>query len=251
MSDCLVETVESKVVVLGVDDTLPAPTVKLLGSDGGPVDTADIASVVMNFEDIRPEEFDSLGNPTYTPLSFTVTGTQVGSTNAFTFALTTQTTAVRSWRTTVTITEAGGGIYTRPTADVAVVDYNDLWGDPLDVQRLAPGSSNSEVVLAILAAEAAVRAWVTTSISSPVSERVQYAVALLASRALTAPPGGTNIVSETMGDYSVRYANTGPGGLFITDDIAELLAPWKPLVSSTYVGPDDITTELFYTVEEV
>lgn len=247
MSDCLVATVESSVVVLGLDDTLPVPSVSLVGSDGGPVDPSDIASVVMSFDDIRPEELDADGNPTYTPLSFTVNGVQVGSTNRFQFALNgTQTDTARSWRTKVTITETGGGVYSRPTADVTVVDYNELWGDPVQVARLAPGFSNSEVVAAILAAEAAVRAWVTTSISSPVSERVGYAVALLASRALTTPSSGSNIVSETMGDYSVRYASTAPGGLFISDDIAELLAPWKPLVLSTYTGPDATATQLLY-----
>lgn len=244
MSDCTVETVKSSVIVMGLADTLPKPSVDLLGASGGVVDPADITSIVMHFDDVKPE---SLVDPLYTPVSFTVAGVQVGNEARYEFALTgTQTANPITWRTKVVITEAGD-TYTRPTAYVHVVDFADLWASPDDVKALAPGFSFSDYAGAVLAAEAAVRAWVTTPVSSPVSERVSYAVALLAARVLTTPPTGANIVSETMGDYSVRYGRNAPGGLILTDDIKELLAPWKPVLTTTYVGPDDSGSPAFWT----
>lgn len=247
MSDCLVEKVETEVVVLAVDDTLPKPSVKLLHADDEPIDASGITSVTMHFSDIKPE---SLVEPLYTPVDFTVVGAQVGETAEYEFAIdAAETAAATEWQTKIVIVEAGG-TYTLPTAPVKVVDYSELWGDPSVVAQMAPGHTNSEYIAAILSAEAAVRAWVTTTIASPVSERVAYAVALMASRALTTPPEGVNIVSETMGDYSVRYANTAPGGLYISDDIQELLGPWRPTALSVYIGPDD--SELTYlTTTEV
>jgi len=248
MSDCLVENVETQVLVLAVDDTLPTPRAMLLGADGEPVDPSSIVSVTMHFTDTEPE---SLVAPLYTPVTFSVVGIQVGDTPQYDFAIPAdKTTAAVKWLTKVVIVD-GSGTYTRVTAPIAVADFDALWATPPAVAKLSPGFTHSEYVAAILSAEEAVRAWVTTTIASPVSERVAYAVALMASRALTTPPEGVNIVSETMGDYSVRYATTAPGGLYISEDIAELLAPWKPAMTSIYIGPDDAEVAALVTTEIV
>jgi hypothetical protein len=96
-------------------------------------------------------------------------------------------------------------------------------------------------VLAILAAESAVRAWVTTPIASPVSERVRRATALLAARALTTLPTADQVEYEVIGDYTVRYADPTGSGLTIDGEIEDLLSPWRKGGSySVYVGPDDL-----------
>lgn len=244
MSDCSVQSVQTRPVVLGEGDTLPVPSVTLLGGDGNPAEMDNITGVVLHLTDKRREETDDDGNVTYTPTDLTVAGVRDGTTSSWDFALTAlQTADAIDWRTHIVVTESGS-TFTFPTAPVSVVDYTALWAEPTMVAELAAGFSNSEYLLAILRAEEAVRAWVTTTISSPVSGRVSYAVSLLAARALSSPFAGPQISSETMGDYTVRFNAPAQGGFVISDEIADLLAPWRPRDGSVYVGPDDDSTAL-------
>ena len=233
---CVVESVVSNVTAIFKGDVLPAPSVALFDEDDAAV-SEDVTSVNMTFHDPTPATTD------YTPMAdFTVTGVQVGNTNVWEFPLTTTETDDRliRWVTRVTITDTQG-TYTRQTADVRIVDYAEMWGNVTELANAAPGFTNSEYVTALALAEEAVRAWVSRSISSPVSGRVTRAVTLLASRALTDSPDGVNIASETMGDYTVRFRSPQGGAYQITDDIADLLRPWNPRSGSVYFGPDQST----------
>ncbi len=249
MSVCNVAAVESDAIVYSVGDTLPAPQVTLLGEDGKAADVGGVTAVVMAFTDVKPE---STEDPVYTPVTFNITGVREGESATWNFTLPANVTddPVR-WRRRVKITE-GGGTYTIPVAPSAVVEFSDLWGDPASVAQMTDDEfSYSRIAGAILMAEDAVRAWVTRPILSPVSVRVATAVELLAARALTTSPAGASITSETMGDYTVRFARTSPSGLQITDDIAELLAPWRLGAYSIYVGPDHPQETLLTTTEIV
>jgi len=142
----------------------------------------------------------------------------------------------------------GSDTRTLPGPPVAVYDPQALWCDPAIVHAMTGYKfTDSQVVTAILLAEDVVRAWVTRPITSPVSDRVRLAVALLASRALTSSAvssGGVDaapVVAETIGDYSVRYAYPAAVGsamlIAVGSDIANLLAPWHPPAYDVFVGP--------------
>lgn len=221
-------------IVLGLNDTLPQPSVGLNGVD-------DLTNYSATMELV-----------TATGATLTKTGAINSSSAEFDFTLDpADTTAATFWRTYVTVTEPGGGVYTLPGFPVAVVDYPALWTTPAAVNEVVGlgAFGNTEVVYAIIAAEDAVRAWVATSVpTSPVPERVRRATTLLAAHALTSSPAAPAVLSETIGDYSVRYAEAVGGG--ITGEIARLLEPWsqRKKVHDLFVGPDNETTT-FYTTE--
>lgn len=216
--------------VIGVDDTLPVPSVTLEGV----ADLTDHSATLDLFTTVA-------GVNVVTQ----VAGVIVDS--AFEFAILAADTADPIfWRSYVVIDDGAGGVYTLPGPSVAVVDYAALWALPSDVPD-AEGRSNSEVVMSILAAEEVVRAWVATAITSPVSERVRRAVALLASRALSSSVPGDAVLGETFGDYSIRYAEPGrTEGMVIDSEIEQLLEPWgRGKAYSTYTGPDGVATGFF------
>jgi hypothetical protein len=116
-----------------------------------------------------------------------------------------------------------------------------LWADPQTVIALAGGGySTSEAVQAIYIATNAVRAWATVPVPSPVPDAVRGAVAILAARVLTTPPPGTpesvGILSERIGDYSVRYADQGRLSIEGTE-VEGLLAWLRPGVYAADIGP--------------
>lgn len=214
-------------VVIGVGNTLPVPVYQLEG-------LADFSG--LSFE-LKLSDFAGVVT--------TITG--VGDYPDVSFPLTTTHTALPIfWRGYVTVTHTGGDTYTLPAPPIAVVDYAALWASPAEVAAIADEDlSIEELVLGILAAEGAVRAWVSKSITSPVSERVRRAVALLAARALTTSSEGS-IVSEQMGDYQVRYASPQQAGLVIDGEVERLLGPWsKGKAYSVFIGPNDQTTTFF------
>lgn len=217
-------TLIGSAVVLGLDDTLPQPTIQLVDGDGDVItDLSDYSAATMEFYDVA-------GNV------FTETGV-IGA-DTITFPITPANTTAATYRHTFVVLTNTDGTFTLSGPPFAVVDYSALWTDVATVRNIVgPDYTDQQIVLAILAAEAAVRAWVTAPITSPVSERVRRATALLGARALTTTPPGEQIASETMGDYTVRYADPSSSGLVIEGEIASLLSPWKPNVYSTYTGP--------------
>jgi hypothetical protein len=120
-------------------------------------------------------------------------------------------------------------------------DPAQLWADPQTVIALSGGEySTSEAVQAIYIATNAVRAWATVPVPSPVPDAVRGAVAILAARVLTTPPPGSpesvNILSERIGDYSVRYADQGR--LSIAGTEVEGLLSWlRPGSYASDIGP--------------
>ena len=125
-----------------------------------------------------------------------------------------------------------------------VYDPALLWANPADVIALTGGDhSQGEVVRAILAAQNVVGAWVSVPVQSPVPEPIRQATTFLAARALTTISTTTTssdgrVISETVGDYTVRYADPlDDGGGFLPADIAALLAPYHSRVGMTKVGP--------------
>lgn len=130
-----------------------------------------------------------------------------------------------------------------PGPRVYVYDPASLWADPQTVIALTGGAySTDEAVVAILVATEAVRAWATVPVPSPVPDSVRGAVAILAARVLTLPPPGSTeaipILSERIGDYSVRYGDAGR--LTIAGTEAEGLLAWlHPGVYQTDIGPKD------------
>jgi hypothetical protein len=129
-----------------------------------------------------------------------------------------------------------------------VYDPAELWANPADVIALTGGDfSQGQVVRAILAAQSVVGAWVSVPVQSPVPDPIRQATTFLAARALTTISSGTTgadgrIISETVGDYTVRYADpsddgSGGGGGVLPLDIAALLAPYHSRVGMTKVGP--------------
>jgi hypothetical protein len=120
-------------------------------------------------------------------------------------------------------------------------DPAQLWADPQTVIALTGGEySTSEAVQAIYIATNAVRAWATVPVPSPVPDAVRGAVAILAARVLTTPPPGSpesiKILSERIGDYSVRYADQGQ--LSIAGTEVEGLLSWlRPGAYAVDIGP--------------
>lgn len=201
--------VAGKPTVLGVDATLPIPSCVVLDVD-------DFTGWSLSMEFVSAS-----GNTIKRP------GARSGEDIWF-FALSDEMrSAPAYWQTFVNVTTPEGS-YVTPTPPVAVVDYSALWATPWDVDPMGEYSPD-QVVLAILAAEGAVRAWVSTPVPTPAPERVRRAVALLGSRALTEPSAsGDLVLGETIGDYSIRYADPGASsGLFVNGAIAELLEPWS------------------------
>jgi len=230
-----VDPLTALVVVMG--DTVPVIQVTALDSSGVAVSLAGmtiscevfdrvLATVVSLDPEIEPDsETGVIRVPWVAP--FTDTEQRAGS--AFKFV-------------------DGDDIRTLPGPPVSVYDPQALWCDPAIVHAMTGNKfTDSQVVTAILLAEDVVRAWVTRPITSPVSDRVRLAVALLASRALTSSAvssGGVDaapVVAETIGDYSVRYAYPAAVGsamlIAVGSDIANLLAPWHPPAYDVFVGP--------------
>jgi hypothetical protein len=126
-----------------------------------------------------------------------------------------------------------------------VYDPAALWADPTEVSALAgPDFSWTQIVQAILFAQIVVGAWVSASVQSPVPEPIRQAATLLAARALTTAAQGaggigaasSQIISETIADYTVRYADDG--GAWIVGGIADLLDPYSGgRLASMRIGP--------------
>jgi hypothetical protein len=216
-------------VVIGLGDTLPEPVIQLLDGNKEVIDDLSGHTATMEFYDVSGD-------------SFSESGVVDDAADIISFPLTPANVAAATYRHTYVQITNGDGTYSLPAPPFAVVDYAALWADPTTVVGIVGSDyENAQIVLAILAAESAVRAWVTTPIASPVSERVRRATALLASRALTTLPTAEQIEYEVIGDYTVRYADPTGSGLIIDGEIADLLSPWRQGKSySTYVGPDDI-----------
>lgn len=127
-----------------------------------------------------------------------------------------------------------------------VYDPLALWADPSDVAVMVGADfTQTEIVQAILFAQIVVGAWVSSVVQSPVPEAIRQATALLAARALTtaADQAAFNIgnhhdrvISETIADYTVRYADDG--GAWIVGGIADLLERFTGnRIHSMHVGP--------------
>ena len=123
-----------------------------------------------------------------------------------------------------------------------------LWADPAEVIAKSGGSySAGEAIAAIIKAMEAVGAWASRPVGVPVPSVVRSAVATLAARALTSSGlggGGADapVISERIGDYTVRYAepDSGGAGVVISGDVAKALAYLRPQVYSTDTGPKPI-----------
>lgn len=226
--------VSGEAALLAVGDTIPNPEIQLLDENNAVIADLTGHAAEMDFVNAMGDEF-------------TVAGVVDDGTDKITFDVAGHTSDPTYRRTWVKITNPDG-IYTLPSLPFAVVDYALLWADPAIVMGLAGDEyTYKEAVFAILVAETAVRAWVTTPITSPVSERVRRATALLAARALTEVPDADPIQSETMGDYTVRYLDPAGTGMDIggSGEIEDLLRPWRPQVYDTYVGPTGVGPNSF------
>lgn len=239
-----ITSVEATPVVVAVGDSHPRPVVKLL-EGGAPTDTGKVSSVTLRLVD---HEVDADG-VTINDVTVDLTGALTDlSTYEFTYNGTTDVHEANHWKSVIKIAMVSGDTYTFAGPRVTVVDYNALWASPSDVAEIAPDHTEAEYVRAILLAEDAVKAWVSSSISSPVSERVSRAVALLAARAFS--PSSATVVSESIGDHTVRYDASGmASGLTIDGEIEALLAPYTTTVYSTYTGPVDPDLSATGTVE--
>lgn len=135
---------------------------------------------------------------------------------------------------------------------VIVYEPGDLWASPNDVASLLTSTAtSSEVIAAILDAQAAIASYTGSMFDVPVPILIQEATAVLAAQSLNTAHGGSQsaaIIAENIADYTVRYASpTSPhSGLFIDpdSDVGILLRPWRPSVYSVFVGPgvDDLAT---------
>ena len=173
----------------------------------------------------------------------TLTGTLDLPQSRIDFAWGTETDTAGNLRSTLIIT---GASFFTPT--YLIYDPAELWVNPYDVEAIAGEDyTDSQVVRATLFAQNIVRAWVSVPVQSPVPDPIRQATTLLAARALTTATDGESghtsgrVVSETIADYTVRYADPGGGdfgmGGWIAPDIAALLAPYHGGAFQITVGP--------------
>jgi hypothetical protein len=128
------------------------------------------------------------------------------------------------------------GTLTVQGQDVVIYDPSALWVTPADVELLAGQQSDLEATIsAIVAAQEAITVYCVRPIPVSTPAAVRRACAILAGRVLTAPKvdtTGSVVSSETIGDYSVRYASPQLAGSLLDpsahSDVVRLLRPWRP-----------------------
>lgn len=210
-----------------VGDTYPFPSVQLIAQDGGVVDPSGLT--------VSLERWDAMGAESSMP--------GVINANVIEFPWGTDDTVTTTiWQTMVRVDD-GSIQFSLPTPMLKVYDPTAMYCTVGEVEAIVGSGKYSqwEILSAIQVAETVVRAWVTVPIGSPVPSRVRMATALLAARALThfgeGGVGGPAVVEERIADYSVRYAESSSGGMWLlTDDVANLLLPWKPRNYTTDIG---------------
>lgn len=221
-------------------DTYPVPSVRLTDINGDPVDPAGWT--------ISLERWTEMGEESSMP------STEADGVITFPW-LVDDTLAGTKWETMIRVLD-GTNEYSLYAPVLYVHDTATLLCTVNDVVAIVgEGYSQYDILRAIEQASAAVTAWATLPISGPpVPLAVRRATALLAARAVTTVPGSpttgdTAISSEKIGDYEIRYFadDLGTGGAEITDEIADLLLPWRPKVYSSIIGefraPDPTVTD--------
>jgi len=224
-----VKNVGDTVIVMG--EALPAPRLQIIDGEG-----AILPATAVTVEFIM-----AMGGST------TLDGTLNDDTWEFTWE--TETEAPGSLRSLVRVT-ADPAIPAMYGPTYIVYDPAELWVSPSDVLAIAgDGYTESQAVLAILYAQTLVRAWVSTPVQSPVPVAIREATLLLAARVLTSsaasPSQGAGgfIVSESIADYTVRYANplnAGDGAGLATllgPEVLALLSPYHGSAYSVITGP--------------
>lgn len=199
-------------------DTYPVPSLSFEDDEGNVLDPAGW--------DVTLNRWAVTGEPSSMP------GTIDGDVVSFPW-LTDDTLVGTQWQTSVTINDTSLQ-YTLSTSTLYVYDASTWLCSVSDVVAIIGDSySQYDIMAAIEQASAAVTAWVVLPIGTPVPLAVRRATALLAARAVTAVPGSSTneatISSERIGDYEVRYAADDDGaGATLTDDVKDLLRPWRP-----------------------
>jgi hypothetical protein len=152
-----------------------------------------------------------------------------------------------TWLTMVRVND-GTDSFSLSSPYLRVYDLADMFCAVPDVELIVGSGAYSEweILAAIKIATTVVRAWVTKPVGSPVPDRVRMATALLAARALTSVGAGSGssaeIVEERIADYSVRYATSSGGSMWLIDgEVADLLTPWKMRAYDTNIGSADST----------
>lgn len=122
----------------------------------------------------------------------------------------------------------------QPTYIVTANDLIALLGDDVEDER---------AYSAIAYAQQSVSGYIGRPLTATEPDSVKRAVVIIASRICTSGTGG-EIIQETIGSYSYQRAQTGHAGdaSLITDDIKELLGPWRASMYSVDTpSPDTVS----------
>jgi len=221
-------------VVVVVGDTVPVIRITAIGQDSQPV-VLDDMTVVCVLRD--------LANDIPTDELPGVIGSEVGEVTVPWLPETVD--AEHRYSTSFRFTE-GDDIRTVSGPPAVVYDPSLLWVDPAVVANMTGNAyTEAQVVGSILIAQSVVEGYVGGAIAAPIPANIVMATTLLAARGLTAGGAGTvdaaQIIAESIGDYSVRYAAPNAAGsawlIAPGSDIADLLAPWNPSAFDVYIGP--------------
>jgi len=221
-------------VVVAVNDTVPVIRITAIDQDSQPVDL-DAITVMCVLRD--------LANDIPTMELAATTNGQVGE---VTVPWSPEVVdAEHRYSTSFRFTEADD-VRTVSGPPAVVYDPSALWVDPAVIANMTGNVyTEAQVVGSILIAQGVVQGYVGTPIVPPIPANIAMATTLLAARGLTAGGAGTvdtaQIIAESIGDYSVRYAAPNAAGsawlIAPGSDIADLLAPWNPSAFDVFVGP--------------
>ena len=166
-----------------------------------------------------------------------------------TFTWGTETATEGSVRSVLHLDLTGGGGLSLFAPTYIVYDPASLWVNPAELEAMVGTDfTDTELIRAILLAQSLVGAWVSYPVQSPVPGPIRQATLIVAARALTSQGsvgGGSGtvsgaIVSESIADYTVRYATPDsgdwPSQLFGADVMA-LLDPYHSRIKSMQIGP--------------
>lgn len=220
-------------VVVVVNDTVPVIRITALDQDSQPVVLDDMTITCV----LREQATD---------VPIELPGTTNGQVGELTVPwLPEVVDAEHRYLTSFRFTEATD-VRTVSGPPVVVYDPSTLWVDPAVIANMTGNVySESQVVGSILIAQGVVQGYVGTPIVPPIPANIVMATTLLAARGLSSGGSGAGdaaqIIAESIGDYSVRYASpTAAGSAWLIapgSDIANLLSPWSPNAFDVFVGP--------------